>query len=194
MGFRMYGPNGTVHAFLRMETFYRGVNIPMTIPIERVESRILTFRGHRVMVDTDLAEVYGVPTKRLNEQVKRNAERFPEDFAFRLTPEEKMELVAKCDRFSRLKHSTAFPLVFTEHGAIMAANILNSQRAIEASVYVVRAFVKMREAMSSDRELARRLDALEKKYAAHDIRIMRIIDAIRALMEPPKIPRRQIGY
>ena len=73
------------------------------------------------MVDTDLAEVYGVPTKRLNEQVKRNAERFPEDFAFRLTLEEKMELVAKCDRFSRLKHSTAFPLVFTEHGAIMAA-------------------------------------------------------------------------
>jgi len=88
--------------------FHKGT-MPMAIPIERVENRILTIRGHRVMVDTDLAEVYGVPTKRLNEQVKRNAERFPEDFAFRLTPEEKMELVAKSDRFSRLKHSTAFP-------------------------------------------------------------------------------------
>jgi len=90
-------------------------------------------------------------------------ERFPEDFAFRLKPDEKTELVAKCDRFIRLKHSTAFPLVFTEHGAIMAANVLNSQRAIEASVYVVRAFVRMREAMSSDRELAKRLNVLEKK-------------------------------
>ncbi|HZL98308.1 MAG TPA: ORF6N domain-containing protein, partial [Terriglobales bacterium] len=105
-------------------------NRPMTVPMERVENRILAIRGHRVMVDTDLAEVYGVPTKRLNEQVKRNAERFPEDFAFRLTLEEKMELVAKCDRFPRLKHSTVFPLVFTEHGAIMAANVLNSRRAI----------------------------------------------------------------
>ena len=103
----------------------------MTIPMERVENRILFIRGHRVIVDTDLAEVYGVPTKRLNEQVKRNVERFPEDFAFRFTPGEKMELVAKCDRFARLKHSTVFPLAFTEHGAIIAASVLNSPRAIE---------------------------------------------------------------
>ena len=134
----------------------------MAIPMERVEDRIQTIRGHRVMVDTDLAEVYGVPTKRLNEQVKRNADRFPEDFAFRLTPEEKMELVAKCDRFSRLKHSTVFPLVFTEHRAIMAANVLNSQRAIEASVCVVRAFVKMdgtaEDPTSADRVLMRSRD------------------------------------
>ena len=163
----------------------------MTIPMERVENRILTVRGHRVMVDTDLAEVYGVPTKRLNEQVKRNADRFPEDFAFRLAPEEKMELVAKCDRFSRLKHSTAFPLVFTEHGAIMAANVLNSRRAIEASVYVVRAFVKMREVLASHKELVRRLDEMEGKY---DRQFKVVFDAIRALMEPPKIPRRRIGY
>ena len=85
---------------------FRKGNLPMAIPMERVEDRIQTIRGHREMVDTDLAEVYGVPTKRLNEQVKRNADRFPEDFAFRLTPEEKMELVAKCDRFSCLKHSS----------------------------------------------------------------------------------------
>jgi hypothetical protein len=146
------------------------------------------------MVDTDLAEVYGVPTNALNQAIKRNADRFPEDFAFRLTPEEKTELVTNCDRFARLKHSTAFPLVFTEHGAIMAASVLNSPRAVEASVYVVRAFVRMREAMSSDRELARRLDVLERKYASHDVRIRGIFDAIRALMEPPAKPRQRIGY
>ena len=166
----------------------------MTIPMERVENRILTVRGHRVMVDTDLAEVYGVPTKRLNEQVKRNAERFPEDFAFRLTPEEKTELVANCDRFSRLKHSTAFPLVFTEHGAIMAANVLNSQRAIEASVQVVRAFVRLREVLATHKDLARKVDALERKHGTHDAQIKAIFEAIRALMAPPKIPRRRIGF
>jgi len=123
--------------------------------------------------------------------VKRNAERFPEDFAFRLTPEEKMELVAKFDQFSRLKHSTVFPLVFTEHGAIMAANVLNSQRAIEASVYVVRAFVKMREALATHKELVRRLDEMEQKY---DARFKVVFDAIRALIEPPAKPRRRIGY
>jgi hypothetical protein len=102
-----------------------------------------------------------------------------------------MELVAKCDRFSRLKHSTVFPLVFTEHGAIMAANVLNSQRAIEASVYVVRAFVKMREVLATHKEFARRLDEMEQKY---DARFKVVFDAIRALMEPPAKPRRRIGY
>ena len=163
----------------------------MTIPMERIENRILTIRGHRVMIDTDLAEVYGVPTKRLNEQVKRNAERFPEDFAFRLIMKEKMGLVAKCDRLSRLKHSTAHPLVFTEHGAIMAANVLNSQRAISASVYVVRVFVKMREVLATHKALVQRLDEMEGKV---DRQFKVVFDAIRALMEPPKIPRRRIGY
>ncbi len=162
--------------------------------LDQVERRILLFRGHRVMVDADLAEVYGVPTKRLNEQVKRNADRFPEDFAFRLTPEEKTELVANCDRFSRLKHSTAFPLVFTEHGAIMAANVLNSGRAIEASVLVVRAFVRLRGLLSAHEELAKKLAALERKYDAHDAHIKVIFDAIRALMAPPAKPGRRIGF
>ncbi len=94
------------------------------------------------MLDADLAEVYGAPTKALNQAIKRNAERFPEDFAFRLTAEEKTELVTNCDRFARLKHSTVFPLAFTEHGAIMAASVLNSPRAIEASVYVIRALME----------------------------------------------------
>jgi hypothetical protein len=143
------------------------------------------------MVETDLAEVYGVQTKRLNEQVKRNVERFPDDFAFRLAAEEKTELVTNCDRFARLKHSTVFPLVFTEHGAIMAASVLNSPRAIEASVYVVRAFVKMREVLVSHKELVRRLDKMEGKV---DRQFKVVFDAIRALMEPPKTPRRRIGY
>ena len=120
--------------------------------MERVADRILTIRGTGEW-STDLAELYGVPTRALNQAIKRNAERFPEDFAFRLTAEEKTELVTNCDRFDRLKHSTVFPLVFTEHGAIMAASVLNSPRAIEASVYVVRAFVKMREVLASHKEL-----------------------------------------
>ena len=140
----------------------------MPIPAERIESRILVIRGHRVMLDADLAEVYGVTTRRLNEQVKRNIGRFPADFLIRLTEDEKVELVAKCDRFNRL-----------------------SAGAIEASVSVVRAFVRMREALMSTRELARRLDALEKKY---DAEFKMVFDAIRALMEPPKKPRRKIGF
>ena len=95
------------------------------------------------MIDTDLAELYGVTTKSLNQAVKRNPRRFQQDFAFRLTSGEKKELVTKCDRFERMKHSTVFPLAFTEHGAIMAASVLNSKRAVETSVYVVRAFVRM---------------------------------------------------
>ena len=168
-----------------------GWNRPMTVPMERVADRILTIRGHRVMIDADLAEVYCVPTKRLNEQVKRNAGRFPEDFAFRITTEEKSELVAKCDRFSRLKHSTAFPLAFTEHGAIMAANVLNSQRAIEASVLVVRAFVRMREVLASHKELYGGWMKWRRKY---DRQFKVVFDAIRALMEPPSKARHRIGY
>ena len=163
--------------------------------LDRVENRILSIRGYRVMVDADLAEVYGVTTRRLNEQVKRNAERFPEDFTFRLTVEEKAEVVAKCDHLSRLRFSPALPFAFTEHGAIMAASVLNSPRAIEASVYVVRAFVRMREVLTSHKELARNVEALERKYSAHDVQIKAVFDAIRALMAPPAKPgRRKIGF
>jgi ORF6N domain len=174
-----------------VEAISTGVNVPMPISMERVEDRILSIRGHRVMIDADLAEIYGVPTKALNQAIKRNAERFPEDFAFRLTAEEKTELVTNCDRFNRLKHSTAFPVVFTEHGAIMAASVLNSPRAIQASVYVVRAFVKMRVVLASHKELVRRLDEMEGKV---DRQFKVVFDAIRALMEPPAKPGRRIGY
>ena len=110
---------------------------------EEISRRILTVRGQRVMLDADIAELYGVTTTRLNEQVKRNRHRFPDDFMFRLNSVEKAEVVAKCDNLSRLKFSPVLPYVFTEHGAIMAASVLNSKRAVETSVYVVRAFVRM---------------------------------------------------
>src|SRR4030066_728922 len=139
-----------------------------------------TIRGPRVMRDADLAKLYGVMTGALNQAVKRNKGRFPEDFAFRLTAKEKEEVVTKCDNLARLKFSPVLPLAFTEHGAIMAASVLNSKRAVEISVYVVRAFVRMREALAGHRNLVRRLDELERKC---DARFRVVFDATRALME-----------
>ena len=166
------------------------------MPVERIESRILVLRGHRVIMDVDLAELYGVEAKRLNEQVKRNIERFPEDFMFQLTPEE----------FSNLKSHFAtsssgwggkrkLPYVFTEHGAIMAANVLNSQRAIEASVYVVRAFVRLRNLLATNKKLMYKLSELEKRLDSHDETIQALITAIRELMEPlSSEPKNRIGF
>jgi len=107
------------------------------VPVAKIERRILLIRGEKVIVDADLAEFYGVPTKRLNEQVKRNKDRFPDDFMFQLSLEEKSEVVANCDHLSKLKYSSFLPYVFTEHGAIMAASVLNSRRAVEVSVFIV---------------------------------------------------------
>ncbi|CAM9914033.1 unnamed protein product [Phaeothamnion confervicola] len=140
------------------------------------------------MVDADLAELYGVPTKRLNEQVKRNANRFPADFLFRLTRTERDEVVANCDHLKRLKFSRALPYAFTEHGALMAASVLNTPRAVEVSLFVVRAFVQLRETLGAHKELAKRLDELEsrieRKFSSHDQAIAGILDAIRGLMVP----------
>jgi len=158
---------------------------------ENISRRNLTVRGHSVILDSDLAALYRVTTGALNQAVKRNAGRFPEDFAFRMTTREKEEVVTKCDHLSRLKFSPVLPFAYTEHGTIMAASVLNSQRAVETSVFVVRAFVRMRETMASHRELSQRLIVLEKRY---DARFRAVFSAIRALMEPPKTPRRRIGF
>jgi tetratricopeptide (TPR) repeat protein len=136
--------------------------------LTQIESRILVIRGHKVMLDADLAELYGVETKRLNEQVRRNIERFPDDFMFQLTANEKAEVVANCDHLAKLKYSPSLPYAFTEHGAIMAASVLNSPIAIEVSVHVVRAFVRMRELVAGHKELAQKLNQLERKVGAHD--------------------------
>ena len=161
------------------------------IPIERVQQAILFIRGEKVILDADLALIYGVSTKRLNEQVKRNGSRFPDDFMFQLTSEEKAEVVANCDHLSRLKFSPNLPHAFTEHGTIMAANVLNSERAVQASVEIVRAFVRLRLVLASNSELSRRLDELESKY---DRQFKTVFDAIRQLMSPPPSGRKQIGF
>ena len=130
-------------------------------------------------------------TKRLNEQVKRNRSRFPDDFMFQLTSAEKAEVVANCDHLRRLKFSPNLPHAFTEHGTIMAANVLNSERAVQASVEIVRAFVRLRLMLASNSELSRRLDELESKY---DRQFKTVFDAIRQLMSPPPPARKQIGF
>jgi hypothetical protein len=158
---------------------------------ERIERAILLIRGQRVMLDADLAELYGVPTKALNQAVKRNPYRFPPDFMFRLTRREKREVVTYCDHLRRLKFSPALPWAFTEHGALMLANVLNSRRAVEVSVFIVRAFLKFRQMLASHRDLARRLNEMEKKY---DAQFKVVFDAIRGLMKPDEKVRRRIGF
>jgi len=161
------------------------------IPLETIERRILLIRGYKVMIDADLADIYGVTTKRLNEQVKRNRDRFPEDFMLQLTEKEKAEVVANCDHLKKLKYSPALPNVFTEHGAIMIATILSSPVAVQASIQVVRAFVKLREMLATHKDLARKLNEMEKKY---DAQFKVVFDAIRQLMTPPEIKRKRIGF
>ena len=180
------------------------MSAPQLLPLEAVTQRIVVLREQKVLIDADLAALYGVETRRLNEQVRRNRGRFPEDFIFELTPEE----------FANLKSQFAtsswggrrkLPLAFTEHGAIMAATVLNTPRAVEVSVYVVRAFVKLRELVGSHLELARRLDDLEQKTEAlamnHDTfsrntrnQLKQVFDALRELMTPPDPPKRPIGF
>jgi len=161
----------------------------------RVEQRILSIRGQKVILDKDLAYLYGVETRTLVQAVKRNIGRFPTDFMFQLSTEEFSSLrsqivISKMGRGGRRYP----PYAFTEHGAIMVASVLNSERAIEISVYVVRAFVRLREYFSTHKELVNKLKELEKKLDIHDEAIQSVIAAIRQLMEPPKTKRRRIGF
>ncbi len=163
--------------------------------VEQIEPRILLIRGQKVILDADLAEIYGVTTKVFNQAVKRNADRFPGDFRFRLTADEKREVVTNCDHLARLKFSRTLPFAFTEHGTIMAASVLNTSRAIDVSVYVVRAFVKLRELVATHRQLAAKLETLERRVAGHDKEIQSLVTAIRQLMAPPATGKqRQIGF
>jgi hypothetical protein len=171
-----------------------------SIAPERIASAILILRGQRVLQDSELATLYGVSTKRFNQQVRRNRKRFPADFMFQLTAEETSSLRSQIAtlKSGRGRHRKYLPYVFTEHGAIMAATILNSPRAIEMSVYVVRAFVQLREMLASNKELARRFAQLEtrldKRLTTHDEAIAAILAAIRQLMHPPIPKRRPIGF
>jgi len=167
----------------------------VSIPIDLIQGRILLIRGRRIIMDYDLAALYGVTTARLNEQVRRNIERFPEDFVFQLGKQEFAALMSQiatsnAGRGGRRK----LPYAFTEHGAIMAAGVLSSPRAVEVSVYVVRAFVRLREVLASNKELAKKLDELERKLSAHDKAIVQLVNAIRQLMTPPERKKRSIGF
>ena len=167
----------------------------MAMPIlrEHVERNILLIRGHRVMLDTDLAGLYGVPTKKLNEQVRRNKKRFPSDFMFQLTPEDVERLRSQ---FATLKagrgqHRKYRPYVFTEQGVAMLSSVLHSERAIQVNIAIMRAFVQLREMIGSNKGLARRLNELEKKY---DSQFRVVFEAIRELMAEPEPRVRRVGF
>lgn len=161
---------------------------------ENIQPRILTIRGQKVLIDSDLAELYGVSTKRLNEQVKRNSRRFPKDFMFQLTNEEYDSLRSQFATLKRGQHRKYLTFAFTEHGTIMAASVLNSPQAIEMSVFVVRAFVRLREIFFTHKELAQKISALENRVSDHDTSIKSIILAIKQLMAIPQKTMKQIGF
>jgi ORF6N domain len=163
--------------------------------IAQLESAIYLIRGQRVMFDSDLAAIYRVTTKRLNEQVRRNISRFPEDFAFQLTAEELTKLRSQIATSSFHGGRRYRPWVFTEHGAIMLASVLNSDIAAQASVRVVRAFVRLREMVAANAQLAAKLEELEKRLDSHDEAIVDLFAALKQLLEPPEPPkRREIGF
>jgi hypothetical protein len=163
--------------------------------IAQLESTIYLIRGQRVMFDSDLAAIYGVTTKRLNEQVRRNISRFPEDFAFQLTAEELTNLRSQIATSSFHGGRRYRPWVFTEHGALMLASVLNSEIAIHASVRVVRAFVRLREMVAANAQLAVKLEELERRFDSHDDAIANLFATLKQLLEPPEAPkRREIGF
>ena len=161
----------------------------------KVDSTIFVLRGQRVILDTDLAELYGVQVRHLNQQAKRNAKRFPPAFRFRLSAQE-LKILRSQNVISSERHGGARyrPYAFTEHGAIMAATVLNSERAIEMSVFVVLAFVRMRRAIAGNRHILTKLAQLEHRLKGHDADIQDLMDAIRELMNPEQPNRRRIGF
>lgn len=173
--------------------------------LPRIEGRIQVLRGLRVMIDADLAVLYGVDTRTLNQAVKRNAGRFPTDFMFQLDAAEKLEVITNCDHLAKLKFSKSMPFAFTEYGAVALANVLASTQAVEMGIYVVRAFVRLRQAASLHEDLAKRLMELEEKTErlelSHDTfsrntraQLKQVFDALRELMTPPDPPKRPIGF
>ncbi len=160
-----------------------------------IESLILTIRGHKVMIDADLAGLYGVETRTLNQAVKRNTDRFPKDFMFRLNAGEKSEVITNCDHLRRLKFAKSLPFAFTEHGAIMAATVLNSQQAVSMSVFVVRAFVQMREHIAANAAILKRLAEIDRALLEHDTALLDLYEKLLPLLQPlPDPPKPRIGF
>jgi hypothetical protein len=165
-----------------------------TRKVDNVEGAIYLIRGQRVMLDSDLTAIYGVTTKRLNEQLRRNRKRFPQDFAFQLTTEEFRNLRPQFATSKGRGGRRYFPWVFTEHGAIMLASVLNSDIAVQASVRVVRAFVRLREMVAANAQLAAKLEELERRLDSHDEAIVDLFAALKRLLEPEPKPKREIGF
>jgi hypothetical protein len=165
------------------------------VSIQIIERRIYLIRGQKVMIDVDLAELYDVPTKRLNEQVRRNSKRFPQDFMFRLTEEEAENLRSQFAT-SRSGHGgrRTLPYAFTEQGVAMLSSVLNSERAIEVNITIMRAFVKLRQMLESNEELNRKFAAVIRKLSTHDKYFKVVFDELKKLTEQPTPPRKQIGF
>jgi len=165
------------------------------IPSERIDRSILLIRGHKVLLDRDLAALYGVKPIALRQQVKRNRARFPADFMLQLTPKEAETLVSQSVIPSRRSLGGSLPYAFTQEGVAMMSSVLRSEQAIHVNIEIMRAFVRLRRILASHTELARRLDELEKKYDKHDKQLGAVFEAIRRLMTPPPEPKRpQIGF
>ena len=167
----------------------------MSLPVELIERRMYVARGHKVMLDRDLAELYQVPTKAFNQAVKRNRHRFPPDFMFQLNAQEmeflRSQIVTLEMGNGRGRHAKYAPFVFTEQGVAMLSSILNSKRAVQVNIAIMRAFVRMREIMSTHKELLQKITSMERNY---DQQFQVVFTAIRELMEPPPTPKRRIGF
>jgi hypothetical protein len=161
------------------------------IPTETIEKRILFLRGKKVMIDSDLAELYGVETRILKQVVKRNRKRFPEDFMFQLTKSERDEVITNCDNLHKLKFYPALPHVFTEQGIAMLSSVLNSERAIMVNIQIMRTFTKLREMIEGNKDLRRKIEEMEKKY---DTQFKVVFEAIKRLVEPEVKLKRKVGF
>ena len=156
---------------------------------------ILAIRSQRVILDADLARLYGVETRALNQAVKRNTERFPSDFLFRLNQAEKTQVITNCDHLRALRFAKSLPFAFTEHGALMAANVLNSPEAVKMSVYVIRAFIKIREELATNAAILKRLAEIDNTLLVHDTALRDVYQKLLPLLSPPPDkPKRQIGF
>lgn len=164
------------------------------IPDEVIMKKIIMMRGMNVMISNDLAELFGVTTKRLNEQVKRNIQRFPTHFMFQLTDIEKEKVVANCDHLRNLKYSPYLPYVFTEYGTVMLANVLNSPRAIQVSIRIVEIYIEMREYLLTNKDLLIKMEQLEKRVDKQDLKVSLVFDYLKKFMDAQNKPRKQIGY
>jgi len=163
------------------------------VPISSIDNKILLVRGERIILDSHLASLYGVTTKALIQALKRNKDRFPADFAFQLTRKEVKELQAFLS-FDEWGGRRYLAYAFTEHGVVMVANVLRSERAVKASIFVVRAFVKLRRLIASHKELSAKMDDLERAITTHDKAIVSLFQAIKKLMAPPPVPRKKVGF